>query len=576
MSRKKVAIFGGGIAGLSAAQELARRFEVHVFEASDEVGGKARSQQVVGTGVGGRRDLPGEHGFRFFPAFYQNVIRTMDEIPVSGGGSVKGRLVPCDEFAIAQPEDQIVRVPRGSPKDVGDYFQIADALADFLGAFKPSERELAKISMKMLRFMVSCDERRLSDFESISFWDFIEGNSYSPKFQRILQSPRFMVAMQGQRGSARTVGRMALQILLDFRRANSEKDRLLDGPTKERWLDPWRVHLDALGVKFHLSSALKRLQVDESAKRVVGAELADGTQVNADYFLIAVPIEKVQPLISDELARVDDALRVLRTAPVTTGASPLTAWMTGAQFFLRRRVDVCRGHVAYAASTWALSSVSQGQFWGPESAPLKSHFGAGDVEDVISVDVSDWFTKNAEGKMGIDMTSEDEVLDEVWKQLSTALNGGGQVVISDADVVHRRLDSNVRFEPGPSGAVRPVNTTPLLVHPPGSLEYRPRAFTEFSNLMLASDYVQTSMDLATMEGANEAARRAAYAIHDNEGGANPVRVMELVEDTGPLVAAAKALDKQRWADQTQPDLLELADMMDGVRDRERSFFDRFR
>jgi uncharacterized protein with NAD-binding domain and iron-sulfur cluster len=69
--KKRVAILGGGIGGLSAAQELAEQgsFEVHVYEAGPAVGGKARSQAKSATGAGGRADLPGEHGFRFFPAF---------------------------------------------------------------------------------------------------------------------------------------------------------------------------------------------------------------------------------------------------------------------------------------------------------------------------------------------------------------------------------------------------------------------------------------------------------------------------------------------------------------------------
>ena len=56
---ERVAVLGGGVAGLTAAHELEERgFEVTVYEARDRLGGKARSLPVPGT------DLPGEHGQR--------------------------------------------------------------------------------------------------------------------------------------------------------------------------------------------------------------------------------------------------------------------------------------------------------------------------------------------------------------------------------------------------------------------------------------------------------------------------------------------------------------------------------
>ena len=48
----------------------------------------------------------------------------------------------------------------------------------------------------------------------------------------------------------------------------------------------------------------------------------------------------------------------------------------------------------------------------------------------------------------------------------------------------------------------------------GSWADRPDATTRIPNLFLAADYVRTYTDLATMEGANEAARRAVNGILD--------------------------------------------------------------
>ncbi len=62
-----------------------------------------------------------------------------------------------------------------------------------------------------------------------------------------------------------------------------------------------------------------------------------------------------------------------------------------------------------------------------------------------------------------------------------------------------------------------INSEPLLVNLVNTWALRPRAYTQIPNLFLASDYVQTNTDLATMEGANEAARRAVNSIIDASG-----------------------------------------------------------
>src|ERR671924_980697 len=98
----RVAILGGGVAGLTAAHELAERgFEVVVLESRDIPGGKARSLPVPGSGTGGREALPAEHGFRFFPGSYQHLPDTMRRIP-DGAGTVFDNLTGATRILFAQ------------------------------------------------------------------------------------------------------------------------------------------------------------------------------------------------------------------------------------------------------------------------------------------------------------------------------------------------------------------------------------------------------------------------------------------------------------------------------------------
>src|SRR4030095_17005479 len=71
------------------------------------------------------------------------------------------------------------------------------------------------------------------------------------------------------------------------------------------------------------------------------------------------------------------------------------------------------------------------------------------------------------------------------------------------------------------------------------------AVTRIHNLFLASDYVRTHTDLATMEAANEAARRATNGILAASGArAAPCGVWPLQEPD--LLLPLKALDRQRF------------------------------
>jgi len=110
-----VSILGGGVAGLSAAHELAERgFKVHIYERKGVLGGKARSIPVPNSGTAGRAPLPGEHGFRFFPGFYKHITDTMRRTPYGAHGNTFDNLSVATRILLARA-GQRARSP-GSPE----------------------------------------------------------------------------------------------------------------------------------------------------------------------------------------------------------------------------------------------------------------------------------------------------------------------------------------------------------------------------------------------------------------------------------------------------------------------------
>ncbi len=162
------------------------------------------------------------------------------------------------------------------------------------------------------------------------------------------------------------------------------------------------------------------------------------------------------------------------------------------------------------------------------------------MNGILSVDVSDWTTPGRRtGKVAMECSRE-EIRTEVWGQLTDHLNDGPEPVLDDHHVVAWFLDPAIQF-PNPAQA---TNLEPLLINTAGSWADRPDAATAIPNLMLAADYVRTSTDLATMEGANEAARRAVNAILGAAGRRDVCQVFPLREPK--VLVPARKLDELRW------------------------------
>ena len=78
---------------------------------------------------------------------------------------------------------------------------------------------------------------------------------------------------------------------------------------------------------------------------------------------------------------------MLTADPALEGIKRLkTDWMVGLQFYLRQRFPLTNGHANYVNSPWALTSISQGQFW----KRSLSSYGDGTAEESFSTIISDW------------------------------------------------------------------------------------------------------------------------------------------------------------------------------------------
>ena len=229
------------------------------------------------------------------------------------------------------------------------------------------------------------------------------------------------MAARAREISARTGGLILAQLLFDLTRAGGRADRVLDAPTNEAWIDPWVAHLRGLGVDLRLSTPVEGVTV--RGGRIAGVTTPAGT-VTADYYVAALPVEVMRHARRAAAARARARARRLDRL--------VTRWMNGILFYLDRDVPLVHGHAIYIDSEWALTSISQAQFW--DGVDLE-RYGDGRVKGILSVDVSDWTTPGRRtGKVAMRCTRE-EIRAEVWGQLTAHLNDGPQPVLDERHVL---------------------------------------------------------------------------------------------------------------------------------------------
>jgi uncharacterized protein with NAD-binding domain and iron-sulfur cluster len=178
---------------------------------------------VGGSGTAGRRDLPAEHGFRFFPGFYRHLPDTMKRIPgPRPGHHVFDELVAADRMMLARENgaDELITAAH-APASLDDFAAVTKFMFTVCTGLGISPEDQAFFVDRLLVLLTSCDERRFGQWERQSWWQFVDAEHRSPGFRRFLADglTRMLVAAQAQEISARTGGYILLQLIFDLSRA---------------------------------------------------------------------------------------------------------------------------------------------------------------------------------------------------------------------------------------------------------------------------------------------------------------------------------------------------------------------
>jgi 15-cis-phytoene desaturase len=539
----RVIVLGAGVAGLTAAHELAEQgFEVTVYERRPIAGGKARSFPATIMRIDGENPpieeqsrLPGEHGFRFFPSFYRHVFDTMSRIPVGDGKHVNDNLKNTTTIILLQLGGKLNQYPTQLWKSPRSWQPHLLVLHPFAANADMTVRDAGFFARQVIYpLLKACPERRFTQYEADNWWRFSQADQHSQRYRTMMASlTRLLVAAKADELSVRTGGYIMLALAGGGFSLRGHHPKVLNGPTNDAWITPWREYLESRHVTFEFSTSVEALRmsgdrVDEVVLSRDGRTWSD----RARWYVAALDVDSMKRIVREcpELRNADKRLAKLEDLKLR--------WMNGIMIYLRENQKMKRGHTIYMDSPWALTSISQASFWpGTNLGELSD----GQVNGILSVDISDWEKaglQTEEKKPAKNCTSK-EVFDEVCYQLRCHLRDTDyEQMLEPTNIYGWCLDPDIHMrKPG-----HELNSEKLLINTPESWKNRPPAVIDVENLFLAGDYVRTYTDLATMEGANESARRAVNGILWRSGAPPLCKVWPRTE--GTVLAPLRWLDRQ--------------------------------
>jgi hypothetical protein len=503
--------------------------------------------------------VPGEHGYRFFPAFYRHLDDTMGRIPTGVDGmmvvdnlestTVQGLGIGKGELGNGRPKRPImVEFGRGMPSSLT---QLWENTMGFVKRVGGTVEDAALFHAKITEFITSSSERRRKKYQKTTWSQFIELARFSgPMQKQLMAAAQALLAFSVGEADACSYGDVAVQLLLDNMSPSGKVDRTLNGPTTDAFLAPWRTHLENEGVKFLLGELTTVRfpsgpgQGDLVPEIKLAVDSPDRDEiVKSDFFVLALSAGATKQIVdaaytaaNGDFSRApefgnfqtfwrESGFGSPTAKKIGKGDGPLRD-MTGMQFYFDGKTRVGQGHVYYPMSPWGLSTISQSEFWKRKFTFSDGFYG------VLSIDLCDLAGK-VPGPMPADFVgilsrgADDQRASkffaalEVWKQLKSRIappSMDGAAPNGDSGLEFPRffhVDKGLTL----NGDNEWINETPFMATTPGSWVARPGLHhgrieyqVNFDRWVLCGTHAATYTRLTTMEAANESARHAVGAI----------------------------------------------------------------
>ncbi len=496
---KTVAIFGAGVAGLSAAHEFSRLgYRVSVYEVNPEAGGFFRSARRSED-----HDMPSEYSWHGFGPWYHNAFDVMKQIPFDTSGSVYDK-------SLSRPVNYGV---------VADHLASHTETAIFGMLRRLRMTTLDKVRWGLLLLKTWTANRRTqehySHLNASEAWRPIMSELGWKTWRQVFGPwvgsdwPRVSLHHVGQFFRRNVMAGAVHQHRADetgpsWTQQSGSGWLLLRGPSNEVWFNQWVTHLEKSGVAFHWQKALQRFDFD--GQNITAAFLASGEKIEADFYVAATnPFAAADIFDRTPALTKLDQIRLFRPLIADGPHTQVSFRIAFAEKIAWPRE---RTAVLLPDSEFDLTLFAEEQVW-------KSDISLG--EGVESLWTGTACVGTEPGKvfgLPLDHCTKEQFIEEVKAQLfrSEALNfllqksnngrGLKDFPILQIEVWHEWQFSPNGIQPKQPKWVMSTTTQPFL----------PTQATPVPNLLLAGAHTKTHTEIWSIEAAVESGRRAAQVI----------------------------------------------------------------
>lgn len=466
--RKRVAIVGGGLSGLACAKYLADAgHEPTVYEARDVLGGK----------VSAWRDADGdwiETGLHIFFGAYPNMMNLFEELDIEDRLQWKEHQMT---FAMQELPGEFTsfQFPPGVPAP----FNMAAAIL--------TNTEMLSLEEK-LRMVPGLLPMLLEGQSFIDAQDELSVAQFMRKYgmpERI--NDEIFIAM-GKALDFTDPDKLSMSVILTamnrfINEADGSQTAFLDGNQPDRLCRPIVDHVAARGGRVLTGKPIASIDVNEKDNTVKHLTLADGSTVDADVYVSAMPVDVVKRLVPKPWSRMPyfAQLSELEGIPVIN----LQIWFDK-----------------------KLTSVDGLCF---SRSPLLSVYAD------MSVCCEEHASETSMLELVFAPATEDVGADRNW------------IAASDEEIIDATLMELRRLFPteigpdAPDGGARVTKSTVVRVPrsvyaaTPGRNKFRPSQESPISNFVMAGDFASQKY-LGSMEGAVLSGKLAAEVICDRAAG----------------------------------------------------------